>query len=212
MARSVLLAAIALVTGIAIALGLAVLASLPHGGQAFFERAQSSHSAWVASLPTAWIGPVFAYFFGVKLQLFPLGGSVWLPALTLGYCISGFWTRAFRETIRHELARDHARAARARGLPEAKVILKYGLYPAAGPLIAYLGTQAGALLAGAVVTETIFDWPGLGSLLVESIFKRDYPLIEATIFLSSAFILLGNWAGDLAQTLVNPRLRDEAAR
>lgn len=209
--NSSLLALIALSTGLLIALVLAILSTLPFRAQNTFDRIQKFHSAWVAALPTAWIGPIFAFVFGVQLQLFALGGNVWLPALTLGYCVSGFWTRAFRETLRKELHRDHARAARARGVGELRLLLKYGLYPAAGPLFSYLGTQTGGLLAGAVITETIFDWPGLGALLVESIFKRDYPLIEATIFLSSALILLGNWLGDVAQLGVNPRLREKGS-
>ncbi|MGZ3708826.1 MAG: ABC transporter permease subunit, partial [Bdellovibrionota bacterium] len=101
-------------------------------------------------------------------------------------------------------------AARARGLPEWRVLVKYGLAPCSGALLAYLGTQAGALLGGAFVVEMIFSWKGLGSLLVESVLRRDYPLVEAGTFVASAAILAGNWAGDFAQRRMDPRLRESS--
>jgi ABC-type dipeptide/oligopeptide/nickel transport system permease component len=206
--NSAWLAILALLTGLSIATTLAVFSSLPSRFQIFWDRAQNLHSVWVASLPTAWIAPVFAYVFAVHFKLFPLGGSLWLPALTLGYCLSGFWTRALRETLRGQLTREHVRAARARGLGELTILFRYGLYPALGPWIAYLGTQTGLLFAGAIIVESVFDWPGLGSLLIESIFKRDYPLIEMTLFVSSTLILMGNLLGDMIQEMISPRLRE----
>ena len=201
------LAVLSLLTGLLIAFGLTLLSSLPSKTQPYWDRIQNFHSVWVASLPTVWIAPVFAYLFAVYFQIFPLGGSVWLPALTLGYCLSGFWTRALRETLKVELAREHVRAARARGLGEINILLRYGLYPALGPWIAFLGTQTGFLFSGAIIVETVFDWPGLGSLLIESIFKRDYPLIETTLFISASLILSGNLLGDFLQEMIHPKMR-----
>ncbi len=165
-------------------------------------------SAVSTALPTAWFGPILGLLFAVKFRFFALTGGLALPALTLGFALSGFWLRAFSETLEREMRSDVTRTARSKGLPEIIVLGKHALLPAAGPLVAYLGSQTGALFAGAVITETIFNRPGLGSLLVEAIFKRDYPLIEATLVLSSTLILCGNFIGDFFQELLQPKLRE----
>jgi peptide/nickel transport system permease protein len=97
--------------------------------------------------------------------------------------------------------------ARALGHSEWTVVWKFGLLPVSGALLAYLGTQIGVLLTGAFVSETLFQWPGMGTLLIESILKRDYPLVEATVFCTASFILIGVWIGDALQRGVDPRLR-----
>ena len=163
----------------------------------------------LAAAPAAWIAPIFSLVLCVKLRIFPVTGSLALSSLVLGVALSGFWVRAFSRVIETEMRSEHYRSAEARGLPLVTLILKYALYPAAGSLVAFLGTQAGSLAAGAVIIETVFDWKGLGSLLVESILKRDYPLMEMTIFLTSMLIFFGNALGDGLQILMNPKLREK---
>ncbi|MGK5082913.1 ABC transporter permease [Bdellovibrionota bacterium FG-1] len=188
---------------ISIPLGLAA-ATKPRG---FWDRVCDFHGALTAALPTPWLGPILLILFAVKFPIFPAGQSVALPALTLALSFSGLWARLIRERVRDTLVRGSADGARARGLPEWKVLLKYGLAPTSGSLLAYLGTQWGVLLAGAFVTEVLFDWPGMGSLLVESVLKRDYPIVESATFVAAAASFFGTWAGDWAQSFVDPRLR-----
>jgi peptide/nickel transport system permease protein len=147
------------------------------------------------------------YILGIKFPLFPIGNDLSLPALTLALLMTGIWSRLIRERVRDALFLESAKAARARGISEIKILFKYGLAPVSGALLAYLGTQLGALLGGAFIAEVIFSWPGMGSLLVDSILRRDYPVIEATVFAAAVFSLLGSWLGDWAQSWVDPRLR-----
>jgi peptide/nickel transport system permease protein len=201
--RTLALALLSMAIGVAfsLALGLGSFRSRA------IDRVCSLHGALSASLPTAWIGPVLLFLLAVKLPLFPVGGSVLLPALTLGLAYSGLWSRLVRERVGATLNAGPATAARARGLGELPVIFKYGLAPSAGALVAYLGTQLGALMGGAFVTETIFDWAGLGTLLVESVLKRDYTSVEAAVFVAATASLVGTWLGDFAQQAVDPRQR-----
>lgn len=207
--RSIVLAISAFSLGIPFSFFLALFATLPNRFRKVVDRIISLHSAFLAAMPTAWFAPILAWLFVVKLGWFNLGGSLALPAVTLAVSLSGFWARAFRELISDEIKRDHFRAAQARGTPSLQLIIKHAFLPALGPLSSYFGTQLGSLFAGAVVTETLFDWPGLGSLFVDSLFKRDYPLIEATLFFSSIFILSGNLLGDFLHRLLQPKLREQ---
>ena len=159
-----------------------------------------------SAMPTPWTGPIFALLFSVTFHLFPLGNNVALPALTLAFSFSGLWARLIRQRMRETLFSGAAPGARARGIPEWKILLKYSLAPASGALLAYLGTQIGALLSGAFVTEVIFDWPGIGMLLIDGVLKRDYPIVEAAVFVTASFSLLGTWCGDWLQASVDPRL------
>lgn len=201
------LALVALGLALAFSFSFSFFANLPHRHARSFRLAVRGTSAMGIALPTAWIGPILALVFSVKFRLFALTGGLALPAITLAIGLSGFWLRAFSETLEQELKSDVVRTARAKGLTELVVAWKHAFAPASGPLAAFLGSQTGSLFAGAVITETIFDRQGLGSLLVEAIFKRDYPLIESVLILSSAFILFGNFAGDLLQVAIQPRLR-----
>ena len=108
--------------------------------------------------------------------------------------------------MRETLTLGAATGARARGLAEPRVLLKYGLAPASGALLAYLGTQFGSLLAGAFVTEVLFNWRGLGSMLIEAVLKRDYPIVEAGTFVAASASFAGTLLGDWAQQVVDPRL------
>lgn len=169
------------------------------------------YGAVVSAMPAPWIGPLLMVVFCVWLPIFPVGDHVLLPALTLSLSFTGLWSRLIRQRVRETLENGAAPGARARGIPEWKVLLKYGLAPCSGALLAYLGTQLGGLMAGAFVTETIFDWPGMGDLLITSVLRRDYPVVESAAFVAAVAALLGNALGNWAQTYVDPRIRSEKA-
>lgn len=206
--HSILLAFTAFAFGIPFSFLLAMFATIPSRLQRIVDSYIQFHSAFLAATPTAWFAPILAWLLVVQLHWFDLGGSIALPATTLAISLTGFWARAFRELLSDEIRKDHFRSAQARGASTFTLLTKHAFMPAAGPLASYFGTQLGSLFAGAVVTETLFDWPGLGSLFVESLFKRDYPLIEATLFFTSIFILSGNALGDFLHRLLQPKLRD----
>lgn len=172
------------------------------------DRLCTALGAISASLPVPWIGPVLLLVFAVWVPIFPTGGGLLLPAITLALSLSGFWARLVRERTRDALLHGWADSARARGVPELKVLLKYGLWPVSGSLIAYLGTQVGALLGGAFVIEAVFDWKGIGSLLVDAVLKRDYPVVEGAVFVTAAAAVLGTRLGDWAQAAIDPRVAD----
>lgn len=201
------LAALSAAIALALSLALGLPAAMRPGGA--FDRACSLHGALTAALPMPWIGPVLLVVFAVWIPLFPVGGGVILPALALALAISGLWARLVRERVAETLGQGPAQAARARGLPEWRIALKYGLMPASGALVAYLGTQLGGLMAGAFVVESIFDWKGLGALMVEGVLRRDYPVVESAIFVSASATLIGTYLGDWAQRFIDPRIRDE---
>ncbi|MBC7691373.1 MAG: ABC transporter permease [Methylotenera sp.] len=178
------------------------------------DRLCTFQSVIAAALPTPWLAPILGYVLAVRFPIFPLGNHLALPAITLSIPFSGLWARLLRDRIRETLGvfgetSGPAQAARGRGIAEWKVILKYGLAPASGSLLAYLGTQLGALMAGAFVTEIVFDWEGVGSLLVESVLKRDYPIVEAAVFITATAAVLGTFLGDWMQWKVDPRLREQ---
>jgi peptide/nickel transport system permease protein len=112
--------------------------------------------------------------------------------------------------VRDTLRLGAAPGARARGLPEWRVLLKYAFVPGAGSLAAYLGTQLGGLFVGGILVEVIFDWKGLGTLLVESVLKRDYPVIEAATFVAASATLIGTFIGDSAQRRIDPRIAERS--
>lgn len=165
--------------------------------------------ALLTAFPAAWTGPILAWALGVHWLWLPPSGHLALPALTLALGISGFWMRLIRARVRETLDGPGgmaATAARARGLPEGRIAIKYGFAPAVPDLAAYFGTQLGGLIAGSAVIEVLFDWPGIGALFVESVLKRDYPLVEACAFVTGAMALLGTRLGDSLQNRLDPRL------
>lgn len=172
------------------------------------------YTAVATALPAPWIGPMLAWLLGVKLGWFSPSGSWGLPCVLISIGLSAFWTRLIESRMRAAFSsgiESHAlRAARARGLPEWKIILKYGLIPVCPALLAVLGTQAGSLIAGSFVAEVLFDWPGLGSAFVEAVLRRDYPMVEACVFITGAASILGTRLGDLLQKMTDPRYRDAA--
>jgi len=191
---------------------LALLMSLPlglwgaHQSKGLGDAVVTAFGALMAALPIPWVGPILILIFCWKLQWFPLQDDIWLPALTLALSYTGSWARLVRERTLETLKEPWVLGARSRGVSTWKVLLKYGLGPGLGGLLAYWGTQVGGLMSGTVITEIIFGWQGLGSMMVDAVLSRDFPVIEATLFLSTLMILLGQTVGNLLQRVWDPRL------
>ncbi|TKJ32789.1 peptide ABC transporter [bacterium (candidate division B38) B3_B38] len=164
------------------------------------------------SMPNFWLGPLLIILFSIKLNLLPVSGSgglshLILPAITLGTAMTALLTRMVRASMLEEMGQDYIRTARAKGLPERVVIYKHALKNALIPVVTIVGLQFGTLLTGAIITETIFAWPGLGRLTIQSISRRDYPLVQGCILMISLTYILVNLATDLLYTVLDPRIR-----
>lgn len=204
--KTLQLALLSFTLALAFSLFLGIRAAAKPGGPS--DRICTFYGSFAAAVPVPWTGPIIMVAFCVWLPVFPTGGSVVLPAFTLAAAITGVWARLIRSRVTDSLRFGAVPGARARGLSEFTVLTKYAFIPAAGALVAYFGTQFGALLAGAFVVEIVFDWKGLGSLLIDAVLKRDYPVVEAATFLAASASLFGNAAGDWLQRRIDPRQRD----
>ena len=164
------------------------------------------------SIPNFWMGPMLILGGALWLGWFPVSGregiaSLVLPALTLGTALAAILSRMIRSALLEVLNEDFMRTARGKGLAERTVILRHGLRNALLPVITLVGLQLGALLSGAVITETVFSWPGIGSLVVEAIHRRDYPVVQATVLCISVSYVALNVLTDLAYARIDPRVR-----
>lgn len=201
------------------ALLIAVVISIPFGVVAGSQR-----GTWIdnllsvvalvgISLPSFVIGPLLIYVFAVKLGWFaPSGRFDWtdiiLPAVTLGAALAAFLTRMVRSSVIEEMTQDYVRTARAKGLSERVVLYKHVLKNGLIPVVTVLGLQLGVLLAGAIITEKIFNWPGLGLLLVEEgINKRDYRVVQGCVLVISITYIFANTATDMLYRVLDPRIR-----
>jgi ABC-type dipeptide/oligopeptide/nickel transport system permease component len=166
------------------------------------------------SVPNFALGPVLILVFSVAFGWLPVSGRggpahLILPAITLGAALAAILTRMVRTSVIEELSTDYVRTARAKGLSAAAVLFRHAFPNALVPILTILGLQFGTLLAGAVVTETIFSWPGIGRLTVEAISARDYPLLQGCILLIAVSYVLVNLLTDFVCGLVDPRMRVE---
>jgi peptide/nickel transport system permease protein len=134
-------------------------------------------------------------------------GSLVLPAITLGTALAAVLARMVRSSLLEVLGEDYIRTGRAKGLPESRLLWRHALRNAWLPVLTLAGLQLGALLGGAVITETVFDWPGLGSLMIEGIRRRDYPVVQGCVLVISLAYVLVNLLTDLAYAWVDPRIR-----
>ena len=164
------------------------------------------------SMPTFWLGLMLILFFGVVLGVLPAGGRggplhLILPAFTLGYFTSAAILRLTRSAMLEVLASDYIKFARLKGLHEQVVLWKHGLRNALLPVVTFAVLLFVQFLGGAVVTETVFAWPGLGRLILESITTRDYPIVQAGVLVLSSLYLTGNLLVDLLYSYLNPRIR-----
>ena len=163
------------------------------------------------SMPVYWLGLLLIIVFAVQLHWLPAAGaeepgSAILPSLTLASFSVALVARMTRSTMLEVLGQDFVRTARAKGLREYVVVYRHALRNALIPIITAVGLQFGALLGGAVLTETVFGWPGMGQLLVESIFARDYPMVQGIVLVFSALFILTNFLVDLSYVLIDPRI------
>ena len=164
------------------------------------------------SIPNFWMGPMLILIGALWLGWFPVSGregpaSIVLPALTLGTAMAAILSRMIRSALLEVLTEDFIRTARSKGLTEWVVTLRHALRNALLPIITLLGLQLGALFSGAVITETVFSWPGIGSLVVEAIHRRDYPVVQAAVLLISFSYVMVNLFMDLVYAWIDPRVR-----
>jgi peptide/nickel transport system permease protein len=203
------------------ALVLAVVASVPLGTAAAVrpgsgvDRGARLVSLAGVAVPSFVLGPVLVLVFAIGLGWLPVSGNdgpahVVLPAVTLALGMSGVLVRLTRSAMLDALSSEHLRTARAKGASPARVTLVHALRTALTPVVTVIGLQAGALLAGAIVTETIFAWPGVGRLVVQAIGARDYPLVQGCVLTIGLVYVLVNLATDLVLALLDPRVRDDA--
>ena len=200
------------------AMFIAILISIPLGIlSAMKQNSVLDHGSrfvalWGVSMPNFWLGLLLILFFSVKLDWFPCFGYgsieyLILPAITLGTGMTASLMRLMRASMLEVLRQDYIRTARAKGLRERVVIWKHGFKNALIPVVTVMGMQVGHLLAGAVIVETIFAWPGVGKFLVDAIYARDYPVIQGFILVIALFFVLSNLAVDILYTYLDPRIR-----
>jgi peptide/nickel transport system permease protein len=197
---------------------VAILISVPLGVAAGSHQGKwIDHVASVVallgiSLPGFVLGPLMIYLFAIQLDLLPVSGRygityLILPSVTMGAALASILTRMIRSSVIEELEEDYVRTARAKGLSEPVVIFRHVLRNGLIPVVTVLGLQFGVLLAGAIITETIFSWPGLGRLTIDSINSRDYPMVQGCILMIALTYILANLLTDLAYRLLDPRIR-----
>ena len=200
------------------ALLVAIAISIPAGVRSAERRGRwddkllSVVSLFGLSFPNFALGPILILFFAIKLGLLPVSGSgslahLVLPAITMGSALAAILTRMVRTSMLEELSQDYIRTARAKGLSERVVIYRHALRNAMLPVLTVLGLQFGALLAGAIVTEKIFSWPGIGRLTLDAIGNRDYYLVQGGILAIGLTYVIVNFLTDLLYSVVNPRIR-----
>ena len=204
----------------AVALLICALIGIPAGVLAAHKRGERTDHAvailtlFGLSVPNFALGPVLILLFSVVLGWLPVSGRggishLILPAFTLGAALAAILTRMVRTSVIEELSADYVRTARAKGVSESAVLFRHALRNALIPILTILGLQFGTLLAGTIVTESIFSWPGIGRLAVQAIGARDYPLLQGCILLIAVSYVFVNLLTDLVYALVDPRVRFE---
>lgn len=205
------LALASLVLAIVLGVAAGVLAARRHNTPA--DVGISGGAVFGVSMPTYWLGLMLIVVFAVRLRVLPAAGadrgfeSLILPAVTLALFSMGLVARQTRSAMLEVLGQDFIRTARAKGAGRAAVLLQHALRNALLPILTTIGLQFGTLLGGAVLTETVFAWPGIGRLLVDSINARDYPVIQGIVLLLSVSFIVINLLTDLLYAYVDPRIR-----
>lgn len=204
------LALAALLIAVLVAFPLGFIAGSDPGGAA--DVAAMGFAILGISIPHLYLGPLLMIVFSLELGWLPLTGRgglahLVLPAVTLGTALAAVLARMLRQSLLGVRAADYMRTARSKGLSETAALLRHGLRNALTPVVTLLGLQAGALLTGAIITEVIFSWPGLGRLLITAISARDYPLVEGCVLTFAMSYVVVNMLTDIAYTLLNPRIR-----
>jgi peptide/nickel transport system permease protein len=206
------LAAAAMLVAVVIAIPLGIIAAV--GAGTIVDHIATTLALVGISMPNFWLGPLLAIVFSIELGWLPVSGrgtlaQLVLPALTLGAPLAAVLARTTRASVIDELRELYVAAARARGVSRMQAVLKHAFRNSLIPIVTVLGLQLGAVLTGAVITETIFAWPGVGRLLIQSIGFRDYPLVQGCILLIALTYVSMNLLADLAYGLLDPRIRYE---
>ncbi len=200
----------ALGVAIALAFFLGIIAAARR--DSWVDRLSMLFSMLGLAMPNFWLGPLLMILFSIELGWLPVSGRggpahLILPALTLGMAMAAILTRMVRSGLLETIHEDYIRTARAKGLSERTVWLKHALRNSLLSVITVIGLQFGSLLAGSIITESIFSWPGLGRLTIEAIQTRDYPLVQGCVLAIAVSYLLVNLMTDLLYRLVDPRIR-----
>jgi peptide/nickel transport system permease protein len=204
------LALMAMVIAVLLGCTLGIIAAVRR--DSWLDAVLSAVSVIGVSMPVYWVGLLFVLLFAVNLHWLPAAGAgslsaYVLPSVTLSLFATGFISRQTRSSMLEVLGQDFIRSARAKGLGRGAVILRHGLRNASLPVITVVGLQFGQLLGGAILTETIFAWPGIGRLLVDSIASRDYSTVQGVVLLFAIALIVVNLATDLLYSYVDPRIR-----
>lgn len=197
---------------------VAFMISLPLGMIAaskpntLIDRSATLLAVTGAAMPHFWLGPLMILFFSIYLGWFPVSGRggllhLILPSVTLGTALAAILTRMLRSSLLEELGSDYVRTARAKGAGEKRILFRHALRNAFLPVLTILGLQFGGLLTGAIITETIFAWPGVGRLLIQSIFSRDYPLVQGCILVFALIYAVVNLIVDILYSILDPRIQ-----
>jgi peptide/nickel transport system permease protein len=207
-----------LVVALAISLPLGILSAVRRSPA--LDATASAFASLGLSVPTFWLGILLVLLFSLRLQWLPASGYVpfleqpvvslrhlVLPSLTLGIAISAILTRFVRSAMLEVIHQAYVQTARAKGVPEHRVVLRHALRNALIPVVTVLGVQFASLLGGAVIVETVFSWPGIGRLAVNAIWRRDYPVITGTTLVFAVVFVLTNLVVDVMYTVIDPRVR-----
>jgi peptide/nickel transport system permease protein len=206
------LAGAAMIVALVIAVPLGVVAAVRAGTP--IDHGATTLALVGISMPTFWLGPLLAIVFSVMLGWFPVSGrgtlaNLVLPAITLGAPLAAVLARMTRASVLEELRELYVLAARARGVSVARALLRHAFRNSLIPIVTVLGLQLGSVLTGAVITETIFAWPGVGRLLIQSISARDYPAVQGCVLLIALTYVSTNLLVDVAYGFLDPRIRYE---
>jgi peptide/nickel transport system permease protein len=212
MPATVELAAAAMFVAIVVSIPLGMIAAVWRGTA--IDHAATAIALSGVSIPNFWLGPLLAIVFAIELGWFPVSGRgtmahLVLPAISLGASLAAILARMTRATLLEELREQYVLAARARGASRTRAVIRHGFRNSLIPVVTLVGLQFGAVLTGAVITETVFSWPGIGRLLIQSISFRDYPLVQGCILLIAVTYVAMNLLTDLFYGVLDPRIRFE---
>jgi peptide/nickel transport system permease protein len=217
---SIQLVAMSLILSLAFSIPFGILSSLYRNR--FVQYISNSIAMLGVSVPTFWLGLVILLLFSVRIRIIPSGGMMTIgvegfdlwdrlyhlvpPAAVLATLHIAGWSRYVRSSMLEVIGQDYIRTARSKGLTELRVIYRHALKNALLPLVTLVGLQGGRLIGGAMITEVVFAWPGMGRLLAESLSGRDYPVLMASFMLMSVLVVFGNLMADLSYSVIDPRI------